>query len=975
MSGKFFFYYQRDGVESAWELGIASERQKIVNDLRPAFTTVLDLSGVPDDNDWSKVRYRGPFYADFDADDVEEVCEGFKTFLGKLSAEFDFDLSQARIYATGGRGFHIEIPQACFIEKVPAQGSTWLAYVYREMAKALMVDTLDLNIFTGKRGRQWRTPGVKRDNGAYKVPLTLEEALSMTPELYEELVRRPRSIEDPTPPSINAKLMMLFQQATSKVTAAMRGKKKRQDAANAILDPWKRARKTPPTIEMIMRGENINDTAGFQALAMQLAIYATSVGLERSDFIGRCQGLIDNHVSDSRRYSTQDKRRAELGRMWDYMSENTLYEFDAAPVIRLLKPGVVAEDLGQMDESDPDDVADEVDGDDDGAGTGDDQGEGPDPHKGLRKGFIMNSRGMFRRRPDGEGHDSLCRATFRNPEALYHLETLAFSGYEFDLYVGKHNRGRVSMSIDTFSSSTKLRSYLMNHQIGFQGNDADAVSLMDAVAERAAKRGGKTFFYPREGFFVTPSPIAGSKKPILVYLTKDQFMCSEPPDSEHYFKLHYRPTAATSSYNIDLHQAPQLDASMLEQVANVFGFNDPEIMASLLGWFVACHYRSLYLRLFHQFPIVQIFGEAGSGKTQTVKLLAHLHWYVTELISMRSAMSPTSFALEAHASSSTSAPLIIDEYKPRELRTVKGKHEKIKDILKASYVGGDIGERGTVNKGAENTLALIKHQATAPIIFMSEALEMETAIIERSIIVNLSKAKSLTPERIAAFNRLQEDPTVLSSIGRAIVEAGFGINLDAMRDEVTKILRDVESRSQIETEDERRLAPRLVYNRAISIHGLTVLKRVLQPVFGNRFDENVDMLINAKLNPTQTTTMASKVHAMSEISKVMSRIALLSRDIDAPWEMRMGKDYLIGNDTVEIKVERAYDCYRRYCASIHDTPLFDTLESFIVALDSYTPAIDRKCLTSDLRGDDTSEHIVRFAIRRLKKEGVQDFRS
>jgi hypothetical protein len=114
---------------------------------------------------------------------------------------------------------------------------------------------------------------------------------------------------------------------------------------------------------------------------------------------------------------------------------------------------------------------------------------------------------------------------------------------------------------------------------------------------------------------------------------------------------------------------------------------------------------------------------------------------------------------------------------------------------------------------------------------------------------------------------------------------------------------------------------------------------------------------------------------MSEISKVISRIALLSRDRDAPYEFRLGKDYVVGNGWVEIKVERAYDCYRRYCSSISDTPLFDNLDAFYHALNNYSPVIDKVCATSELRGDDSTERVVRFDIRRLMKEGVQSFRS
>ena len=164
----FFFFYQIEGKESKWCEGLADRRANIIADIQPAFSTVLDLSGVPADNDWAKVKYKGPFYADFDAgDDLPFVCDQFKSFLGKLDAEMDFDLTQARLYASGGKGFHIEIPQECFIPKLPKDGTAWLPYIYREMSQALIVDTLDLNVYTGKKGRQWRTVNVKRDNGCY----------------------------------------------------------------------------------------------------------------------------------------------------------------------------------------------------------------------------------------------------------------------------------------------------------------------------------------------------------------------------------------------------------------------------------------------------------------------------------------------------------------------------------------------------------------------------------------------------------------------------------------------------------------------------------------------------------------------------------------------------------------------------------------------------------------------------------------
>ncbi|MGK2884401.1 MAG: hypothetical protein ACSLE8_06430 [Rhodococcus sp. (in: high G+C Gram-positive bacteria)] len=974
MSSSFFFYFQQEGKESKWQLDSAENRATVLSTLRPAFSTVLDLTTIPDDNDWSKVRYRGPFYADFDAEgDLELVCEQFKLFLLKLDDQLDFDLSQARYYATGSKGFHVEIDQACFIPKLPPTGTAWLPYVYRAMAESLIVDTLDLNVYTGKKGRQWRTPNVRRDNDCYKVQLTLEEAMGMTPELYLDIIKEPREALVITPPHANNKFVMMFERAKDKTTTQMRTKKKRQAAASVVLDPWKKAKKHPPTIEGLMSGEIVSENARFQELAMQLSIYAVSVEMPLDEFLDRCKGLCENHVSDSRRYNTMEKRREELTRMWNYMNESSLYDFDVGPLRKLARSSWVMSDLGVMETDDKGDrpaapASEGVEGEEPSPGS---VVEG-DMHKGIRKGFFMNSDGMWKR--TGDITEPVCRATLRNVESFYDVEKGRFMGYEFDVVQTGVKTFREMLAAEAFTSATAMKKFFVNHQIGFQGGDFEVMSLMDVMAEKA-KRGGKVFVYPREGFMVMDNPMVNHKDPVMVYLTKQSFISSVGEDDPNYFRLRYRPGHSESSYNIDIHHAPELDDSMKGALHDLFSFTREDVAADLIGWFVACHYRSAYLRLFNQFPLLQIYGEAGSGKSQTVWMLAHLHWFMND-IAILSSSSCTPFAVDSQASTSTSAPFILDEFKPRELKTQKGKYEKLKDMFKASYLGGDIGNRGTLNKGAETNIGLIRSKATAPVVFMGEAIEMETAIIERCVIVNLSKQYQ-TKHRQEAFLRLHGDATALSALGREIVQLGFSLDLDAMKDEVRAIQAEITAGlPPIEDETQQRAAPRMIYNRAVVVHGLRTLKAVLQRKYGVEFDASIDALLATRTNaPSESESSAVAMGSVSEVSKVINRIALLSRDQDAPYEMRNNKDYFVGEGYLEMRVERAYDQYRRYCATVHDTPLFDSVEAFVYGLNSYSPCVDRNCADSPLREDGSGERIIRLSLSKLKKEGVQPFRS
>lgn len=981
----FYFYYQRDGKESAWELALSKDRDKIIREVKPAFHTALDLSGVPDDGDWSKTRYTGPLYFDFDADgDLELVCEQFRNFLGKLVAEYNFDVTQARFFASGSKGFHLEIPMEVFIAKPSPQGYPWLPYIYRDIAQKVMVDTLDLNVYTGKRGRQWRTTNVRRENGKYKVPLSVEEALSIDPDLYRELICAPREVEEPSPPVINPQMAMAFDQAKVAVAASMRHKKKRIEKANKILDPWRKAKRHPPTIEKMMAGEGLSRNAGFQNIALQLSIYAASVGMPEDEFIQRCQGLCVKHVSDGWRYGTPERRETELRRMWQYMAENSLYDFEVGPIVRLLAPGASAPDLGELRETTEEPEASETSEGGDGDGDGEDKDPVIDHHASFRRGVFMTPDGVFAK-VGGEEVRSLCRCSFSQPEIFQNIDGKSTveelnntddgvpkaSGVRVHL-VGPGTNRRIFIPMEAFNSSQRLRQLLTTHLVPYQGNDPETVGLMDILMSAVTRR-DPVYTFPREGLSVITHPVTGSK--IYVYLTQDPYKCPVEPGHPNFLHLEYRPESVTSSYRIDIHKAPQLGPKHVQGLHDLMNINHPGALADMIGWFVAAHYRSAYLHTLRQFPLLQVYGEAGSGKTQTVQLLAHLHWYDPDRVSVKSCLSSTPFALEVQASTSASAPLILDEYKPRELKSDMRKLAKIRDLFKMSYNGNEIAEKGHVNKNAETSLGVVKMKATAPIVFMCEAAELETAILERSVVVPLSQAYQ-TRDRTDAFMRLQSDPEPLSAVGRVLVDLATLLNFDSLASEVRQIDRELADTVPRDTKGQLMLGRRQIFNRAIVQHGLRTLALVLEAHFGDEFKEELDHLITLRSSFDDLDfRVSARAGAVSELTKVMSRLAGLSRTRNMPYSLVIRSDYIVDVDeqTVDVRIERAYDAYRLYCNSMGDVPLFDSLESFVNALRVYSAVVDQSCTDSPMRNKAPDEIIMQFSISRLRELGANIF--
>ena len=172
----------------------------------------------------AKLTYAGPMYIDLDMDKsdpnaLQVVLEQFHKLLANLS-DLRVDLKQLQLFATGGRGFHVLIPQQLFAEKVSRTGTLMLPAIWKEVAFALFVDTLDMRVYTARKGRMFRVENSQRVDGAYKVPPTTDEALSLTVDLYEEFCRAPRRLPKIMPPVLNQKLAVLHAKAQQKVDAA-----------------------------------------------------------------------------------------------------------------------------------------------------------------------------------------------------------------------------------------------------------------------------------------------------------------------------------------------------------------------------------------------------------------------------------------------------------------------------------------------------------------------------------------------------------------------------------------------------------------------------------------------------------------------------------------------------------------------------------------------------------------------------------
>ena len=231
LNGTYFYCTGK----TTWRTATAQRLMVMLANDPPEFRTVLgiiaDINGEMPKEGWPVL---GPMFFDFDAtDDIDESIEGFQHFLANLQG-LPLDLRMCRLFASGVKGMHIEIPMECFMSKIPVHGILGLHHVYREVAYSLYVDTLDLSVFSGGKGRQWRVPNRQRAGGTYKVPLTVQEALTLTAESYAELVSEPRAFPVLVKPELCLELAQAYALARDKVMVKANRQRKVTDTAKTM---------------------------------------------------------------------------------------------------------------------------------------------------------------------------------------------------------------------------------------------------------------------------------------------------------------------------------------------------------------------------------------------------------------------------------------------------------------------------------------------------------------------------------------------------------------------------------------------------------------------------------------------------------------------------------------------------------------------------------------------------------------------
>jgi hypothetical protein len=614
----WYCYFQISG-EDAWIPALATARPQVLAERKPRYMTVLDLNtNITHETErevLDKVTYRGDLYIDIDvskeAGGIDTAIIQINTLIDKFEA-IGVKPETLRIFASGSKGFHLEIPRATFLDKEPRAGVPHLPIIYKEMVHvpALYVDGIDPRVYSAGRGRMWRSTNVQRENGKYKVQISLDECRGLTPEIYAEYVSAPRPILTVAAPEYCANLAVGYATAHDAVV------QRRNRVIKSKIDPLQLARwakKPPSELQYLMSGRGIKEGAGFHPIAIQIALSATSFGWSVDEMIERCEGLIENHQGDGNRYDSPRKRQRELSRMWHYYQSGsgTYYDFALAPIRSLLD--VQAEAQEAMNE--------EYAGSPEEGEVEDDE-DLHDPM--LTAGVKLRRGGMFKTGEKGESRASA--VGFDNVVQLFDVDKEETTGYQADMYLDGRKVGNKLLSLNLFTSRQTMQGFaLANGGASVHLSDAQVSGLAEIFRKKAMKSDSKVYIVNREGLDYLRQP-NGNIHAVYVSHEEHFLNCGDDEPVKYALRSVGRESQPIRS---DLLHAPELSGTDEERayLTNLFTINKPENLGKLLGWFSAAFVSQAIRMRFKKFPSLHVYGTAGAGKTATISLQANQHYF------------------------------------------------------------------------------------------------------------------------------------------------------------------------------------------------------------------------------------------------------------------------------------------------------------------------------------------------------------
>lgn len=252
---------------------------------------------IPIDSNINTVIRLGDFVIDIDTEEI--ACLDAIKILGWFESTFSIEPDQWRVYLSGKKGVHLELPAKVLGVE---QGHTWLTLGFKRLAieiEAALGINIDTSMYNKGTGKPYRQPNVMRDIGTCKRQIEPEDLYSIIDnEDYVSACNEIGEVWDVENPVLNVQLKELMVGYLFEATDNQR----RAESRIYMTDEEQEAlaAKVPECIRHLSSLTSYTASGcTFNDIAIQVTAYAISAKIPESDFLAGCDTFISEYPSTS----------------------------------------------------------------------------------------------------------------------------------------------------------------------------------------------------------------------------------------------------------------------------------------------------------------------------------------------------------------------------------------------------------------------------------------------------------------------------------------------------------------------------------------------------------------------------------------------------------------------------------------------------------------------------------------------------
>lgn len=876
----YYFVVYGSGSNERWTMVESSAKLS----REPSFKSIMQISHDPDDfinqgmDPNEKVRYLGPMYFDLDGDNINEVIVSAQKLYKELTEDRGVPEAAIRIYLSGKKGFHFTIDEKVFGITKPR---LTLPYIWGEFAKSFVNEHIDRSVYTGLKGRMWRTCNVRRpDNQRYKVQIDSRELESLrTEEQYVELTSEPRTEFDVAGEVHTVpKLVSQIDACAESVKEILKAQKK---AAESIsVEDLRESEGVPGCITKLITEGDCAESNWNQA-AMQLAGYiaARYEADEEDEYQPLIEQFLEN-VTSGTRPSVAERRK----------SFNYLYRKAFQGGIKFSAGGIIAT-LGGSCGSCVICTRKEMTAGDDGDGN-----------YYCPKYKIQLSTSSISKVSENSSKEL---ANFGMEILRYEL--VRDDNRELVIYSRRVKTIKSCGSVGTsdvedasFYDHRKLQQDLSGRGLIWMGTDNELKTVMVVLDEKF-----------KDADTVIRTRLAG----ITIEEKKDKdtgevkhyphLVCRESSHAKGGTYSNYAYTgpfnSAPNFHDVEDFSSEDEVKDSIETIKKMFGMNELETMTAAIGWVAAAHLKAHLTYNDKSFPMLNISGSSGTGKTSTAAILLTLNAFPHRKAPFWNAEVDTMFPLEDLVTSSTTVIRMLEEVNQHNVQ--KRNWDKLTGILKSSWDEGGI-MKGSI-KG--RTVVTTTMPNPAPIMYLSEQAFPVQSIRTRSIECHFSNIAIEDKECISNHQDVLKNVKHLEKWAKVLANIALNTSfrrIDTLRSAAEELVPEV-------------YTGRMRTAYGVVIVGLQFLRDSVGE-FSEEFYEWMDERIKGYV--THLASDASRNlddKRTSALDEVISALDTMASESDNPNHgLLPDTHYWVSGTTLYLDIWAAFPRFRRYARGI-----------------------------------------------------------